>query len=59
MGLGTCVIGFAVESLNTVLWKAELKIPAEMKVIAPIIVGLPAGETKATSRKPPQILLWT
>ena len=58
MGLGTCVIGFAVESLNTAAWKAELKIPVEMTVIAPIILGVPAGETEATSRKLPQILLW-
>ena len=57
-GLGTCVIGFAVEALNTTAWKAELKIPEEMTVIAPIIVGVPARETAATSRKPPEILLW-
>ena len=57
-GLGTCVIGFAVEALNTTAWKAELKIPEEMTVIAPIIVGVPARETVATSRKPPEILLW-
>jgi len=58
MGLGTCVIGFAVEALNTAEWKGELKIPSEMTVIAPIIVGVPAGETAATSRKPPEILFW-
>jgi nitroreductase len=57
-GLGTCVIGFAVEALNTVEWRAEFKIPSEMTVIAPVIVGVPAGETAATSRKPPEILLW-
>jgi len=57
-GLGTCVIGFAVEALNTAEWRAEFKIPREMTVIAPIIVGVPAGETAATSRKPPEILLW-
>jgi nitroreductase len=57
-GLGTCVIGFAVEALNTAEWKAELKIPSEMTVIAPIIVGVPAGETAAASRNPPDILLW-
>ena len=57
-GLGTCVIGFAVEALNTADWKGELKIPSEMTVIAPIIVGVPAGETAATSRKPPEILFW-
>ena len=57
-GLGTCVIGFAVDALNTSEWKAELKIPKEMTVIAPIIVGVPAGDTAATSRNPPEILFW-
>lgn len=57
-GLGTCTIGFAVNTLNTAEWKAELKIPAEMTVIAPVIVGVPAGENPPTSRKPPEILLW-
>jgi nitroreductase len=57
-GLGTCVIGFAVAELNTPQWKAELKIPEVMTVIAPIIVGTPAGETPPTPRKPPEILSW-
>lgn len=57
-GLGTCVIGFAVEAMNTAAWKAELKIPAEMTVIAPIIIGTPAGEEPRTPRKPPNILFW-
>jgi nitroreductase len=57
-GLGTCVIGFAVEALNTAEWKAELKIPSEMNAIAPIVVGVPVGEHPATSRKPPKVLLW-
>ena len=57
-GLGTCVIGFAVSALNTPEWKAELKIPAEMTAIAPIIVGVPAGETPPVPRKKPEILIW-
>ena len=57
-GLGTCVIGFAVSALNTPEWKAELKIPAEMTAIAPIIVGVPAGETPSVPRKQPDILTW-
>ena len=57
-GLGTCVIGFAVEAINTPEWKAELKIPDGMTAIAPIIVGVPAGENPRTSRKPPEVLLW-
>jgi len=57
-GLGTCVIGFAVHTLNTAEWKAELKISPEMTAIAPMIVGVPAGENPPTPRKPPEILLW-
>jgi nitroreductase len=57
-GLGTCVIGFAVSALNSPEWKAELKIPAEMTAIAPIIVGVPAGETPPVPRKQPEIVAW-
>lgn len=57
-GLGTCVIGFAVETLNTPEWKAELKIPAEMTAIAPIIVGVPAGETPPVNRKDLEVFFW-
>ena len=57
-GLGTCVIGFSVSALNSPEWKAELKIPAEMTAIAPIIVGVPAGATPPVPRKQPEILTW-
>jgi nitroreductase len=57
-GLGTCVIGFAVQALNTPEWKAEFKIPADMTTIAPIILGVPAGETLPVPRKQPDILIW-
>ena len=57
-GLATCPIGLAVAALNTPQWKRELGIPAEMMAIAPIIVGLPAGETAPVPRKPPEILSW-
>ena len=58
MGLGSCVIGFAVPALNTSEIKAELGIPAECSAIAPIIVGVPSGETPRTTRKEPDILGW-
>jgi nitroreductase len=58
MGLGSCVIGFAVPALNTAEIKAELGIPAECTAIAPIIVGVPSGETPRTARKDPDILAW-
>jgi len=57
-GLGTCPIGLAVAALNTPQWKIEFGVPAEMTAIAPIIVGLPAGETPPVPRKPPEILSW-
>jgi nitroreductase len=58
MELGTCVIGLAVEALNTPEWKAELKIPAEMTAYAPIILGVPAGETPPTKRHEARVLVW-
>jgi nitroreductase len=58
MGLGTCVIGSAASALNTREAKAELGISAEIAAIAPIIVGIPSGETAHTVRKEPEILAW-
>jgi nitroreductase len=58
MGLGTCVIGSAVAGLNDRDVKAEFGIPADLLVVAPIIVGVPSGETSATPRKDPQVLVW-
>lgn len=59
IGLGTCVIGSAVEALNNSKLKILAGIPAEYTAVAPIIVGTPEGETAATSRKEPLILCWT
>ena len=58
MGLGTCVIGSALAALNLPEVKAELGIAADFSAIAPIIVGVPSGETPLTARKEPRILLW-
>ena len=58
IGLGTCVIGSAVAALNIHKVKAELGIPDEYSAIAPVVVGVPSGETTATSRKVPKILFW-
>ncbi|MHB8347352.1 MAG: nitroreductase family protein [Acidiferrobacterales bacterium] len=57
-GLGTCVIGSSVPTLNMPSWKTEFQIPDTMTAVAPIIVGFPAGETPPVSRKPPEILAW-
>ena len=57
-GLGTCVIGFAIDTLNTIPWKERLGIPPEMTVVAPIIVGIPSGEPIPIYRKPPKVVSW-
>jgi nitroreductase len=58
MGLGTCVIGAALPALTTLEVQDELGIPAGVTPIAPVVVGIPSGETPPTTRKEPQILLW-
>ncbi len=58
MGFGTCVIGSALAALNLPEVKAELGIPAGFSAIAPIVVGVPCGETPLTSRKAPSVLAW-
>ena len=58
MGLGTCPIGFALPVLNTPEAKAELGLPADVEVVAPIIVGIPSGSPPHGHRKPPQISAW-
>ena len=57
-GLGSCPIGFAVSALNSPEWKDELKISSEIRAIAPIIIGWPAGNTLPSIHKPPTILAW-
>jgi nitroreductase len=58
LGLGTCCIGFAVPALNLPEVKAELDIPADVSVVAPIIVGVPRHLPPPVGRKPPVILSW-
>lgn len=58
MGLGSCVIGSAISTLNIRKVRMELGIPDEYSAVAPIVVGVPSGEIAATSRKEPLILSW-
>ena len=57
-GLGTCCIGFAVPMLNTPETKAELGVPAALRAVAPIIIGVPTEETPPTPRKTPVVISW-
>lgn len=56
--LGTCCIGLAVPVLNAPETRQELHIPEDVRAIAPIIVGVPAGPSPAVPRKPPLIVHW-
>jgi nitroreductase len=58
LGLGTCCIGSAVPVLNAPDVKAELRIPEDVTVVAPIVIGVPAGPAAPVSRKPPEVLSW-
>jgi nitroreductase len=55
MGMGTCVIGLALQAVNGDM-KESLGVPADMNVMAALIVGEPAEEPPETPRKSPQIL---
>ena len=58
LGLGTCCIGSAVPALNSPAIKAELGIPVDLEVVAPIIVGVPSSAAVESPRRSPQILAW-
>jgi nitroreductase len=57
-GLGSCWIGFAETLFQSPETRAEFGIPAEYKVVAPIILGHPAADVPPTPRSEPQILSW-
>ena len=59
LGLGTCCIGSAVPALNSAETKSELGVPADIEIVAPIIVGVPGGPAAAVSRNNPVVVSWT
>ena len=58
LGLGTCCVSSAASILNTRVVRAELAIPSDTVVVAPIIVGYPGASTPAPARAAPNILSW-
>ena len=59
LGLGTCVIGAAVEAFNSADAKEELRLPSSVCAVAPIVVGVPAGPAAdAPPRREPDIIWW-
>ncbi len=57
-GLATCWIGFAEPLLQTAEAKAELGVPSDHTVVAPLVVGYPAAATPPTPRNAPEVLFW-
>ncbi len=55
MGLGSCWIGFAQGWLNTKEGLASLGLSAQSRVVAPIVLGVPAAPPPAVQRKSPAI----
>jgi len=58
LGLGSCVIGSAIEGLNRPEVKLQLGVPADMNVVVPLVLGVPREQGMPTPRKPPQVLSW-
>mgnify|MGYP001796647120 CR=1 FL=1 len=56
LGLGTCVIGSAVSTLNSPEVRYQLDIPDDFSVVAPIILGYPDDEIVPFFRKNPIVL---
>jgi len=54
-GLGTCCIGFARPWLNLPETKAELGLPQEYEVVAPIVLGHPVAWPESHGRNPAEI----
>jgi nitroreductase len=57
-GLGTCVIGMAVDALNDPDIKQALNVPEEMTAFAPIVIGYTDRKVQPTTRKAPVIMFW-
>ncbi|HOV79965.1 MAG TPA: nitroreductase [Bacillota bacterium] len=57
-GIGSCWIGFATGIGNTPEVKAELKVPEEYELVAPVVLGYPAGPAGKGVRNEAKIISW-
>lgn len=58
MGLGSCVIGLAVDALNSPGWKERLGIAEDLTAYVPVVLGVPHGDVLPVPRKKPEIISW-
>jgi nitroreductase len=59
LGLGSCVVGAAVNAFNTPDAAEEFGMPRESFAVAPIVIGVPAGTAEeASPRREPEIIWW-
>jgi nitroreductase len=58
LGLGSCWIGFSTWVLDSPDVKKQMGVPEDYKVVAPIIVGYPAGDIPAPEKNPPEVMYW-
>lgn len=56
MGLGTCVIGSAIEALNLAFLEGSSGIPTDMRAICPITVVCPKSEIREITRHDPKVI---
>jgi nitroreductase len=57
-GLGSCWIGFAHPFLDSPEVKAEMGVPADYAVVAPLIIGHPAGPVQGPEKAPAVVVFW-
>jgi nitroreductase len=57
-GLGSCWVGFLTFTLNDPATKAELGVPADYRVVAPLVVGTPAAPPAPVTKHAPEIVFW-
>jgi nitroreductase len=57
-GIGSCWIGFARAYCGTPEFRAELKVPPEYQLVAPVILGYPADPPGQGDRKEIKIINW-
>ena len=56
IGIGSCVIGLAIEALNSKELKEKLNIPDDTTAFSPIILGYSNDKILTSSRKKPEII---